>query len=378
MPALFLRLWGGLFMLMPNIRYFRNRPPTVSIYSERHLMHTNLFKNIRLVLQYFAGEGASAGGDGAGDGASAGVNAAVAGQGKSLEDLGVPKAKAERYRARQAKSAPTKQVEPASSAAETAPAAATPESSPDEDAWEKAKKDPVINKKMQETVNARLNAYAKKNGDAQAKLDALAPALELIGKKVGIDASDLGTLDINKFAEAVNADPSYYEDMAAEMGVDTQTARQIHERERAAQQQEAAAKKAQQEALFRKHFDGMKENVAKAKQSGFNIDLQKELEDPVFRDRTSPKPSQGITPQEAYILKNFDNILQTRINEAVRSTQTQISNRLRSQRGMPAENGTVERSGTATQTKSYADMNQAERAAYYKQMTGREQKRRKY
>lgn len=328
-------------------------------------MH-KLFKNLRLNLQFHA-DGAAAG-DG-GDGAStAGVTSDVAGQDQSdrLISLGVPKAKADKYKGKAP--AAQKNVAPAADTATT-----KPESNPDEERWEQAKKDPYINKKMQEAMSARL----KKNGDAQQTLEQLKPMLDLIGKKTGVDVSDLSKLDVNGLVKAVTEDPSYYEDMAADMGVDVKTARQIYSREREAQQAEKEAKRQRQEQLFRKHIDGMKQQEQSMKQAGININLQQELEDPTFRDRTAPQPTQGLSVQDAYRLKYFDQIVADEVNKAVRQATSSISNKLQSRRGVPAEAGTVSRPGVQTQTKSYADMTPAERAVEYKRITGRDYPRRR-
>lgn len=327
-------------------------------------MH-NLFKKLLVDLQFF-GEGASAG-DGAGDGASSPSM-------DSLESLGVPKDRVERYRAR--KGAVSQNTATAVQPAAGAVNEESADVSADDAAWEEAKKNPVINKRMRDTVNARLKDFAKKNGDAKAQLDALAPVLEIVGRKAGVDVSDLSKLNVEEFVQKVSADPSYYEDLAAEMGTDIDTAREIDQRERETSRRERAVAQQQQEMQFRQHYDGLLQQAADLKAAGYNINIQAELEDPWFARVTSP--SGGLSVKQAYDAKYHDQMVQATKQASAMQARQAISNAVRAGKGMPTENGVVARATVPTQSKPYSQMSADERAAYYKSVTGQTLNRRRH
>lgn len=324
-----------------------------------------LFESIRLNLQFHA-EGAS--GDGGGDGASGG-NAADAGQVDSLESLGVPKDKVEKFRARRSKAAPM-QAAAAEEPAESAAADEASNANDDDAVWEEAKKNPVINKRMQDAVNARLRDFAKKNGDNAAMLKGLQPALELIGRKVGIDVSDISKLDVNAFVKAVNDDPSYFEDLAAEMGTTTEAARNVYNRERQARAAEENARQQREEQQFRAHYEGLVQQAEELKKAGYpELDLQSELNDPWFVRVTSP--SGGLTVKQAIDAKYHDRIMKDREQAIVTSTRNAMSRSIQSRGSLPTENGTKGRAAATTTPKLYSQMTKEERAIYKAQLTGR-------
>ena len=130
-------------------------------------------------LQFFADGGAPAG---EGDGAATGVDSGIPGQ--SLEDLGVPPEKAEKFRQRR-KSKPS--AEPEASEAPVEQGEAKPAMS-----WDDFMAIPENNERMQRTMSERINRVARESNEYMEKLS---PALDLLATKYGITPGEDGRFD---------------------------------------------------------------------------------------------------------------------------------------------------------------------------------------
>ena len=198
----------------------------------------NIFK---LNLQLFAGEGTAgtagssgAGGDGAGTTGDNGASApATADAEQRLLELGVPKDKIRKRASKvasamasqtapTAEEAPTEATNVESATTETKP---TTEDTPKRMTWEEIMADPEYNKQMQATMRARL----KSEKSAEEALGKMAPAIEVMARKYGLDVNNM---DYDALAKKINDDDSYYEDKALEMGVSVETAKKVDQMER--------------------------------------------------------------------------------------------------------------------------------------------------
>lgn len=88
------------------------------------------------------------------------------------------------------------------------------------------------NQRVQDTVQKRLKA-SKETVD---KFNALAPTLEMLGKKYGVDATDIDAL-----SKAIQDDDAYYEEEALEKGITVEQLKEIlaDYRKRAEEKQQA-------------------------------------------------------------------------------------------------------------------------------------------
>lgn len=345
-------------------------------------MH-NIFK--MFTLQFFAD-----GADGAGEGASTGETAVAAGQPSgessaaaeqtaqtqesSLESLGVPKSKAEKYRAIKAKkgertAAPAVTAAPQGNKAEQEPApaqqaaaATEPTQQPTTMDWDELMKNPEYNRRMQDTVKA-----AKKS--SQDRLDSLAPVLELLGKAYNMDTSDINKLDVGALTQAIQGDDHFYENMAIDMGIDVDEAKkavqrdiQQNARERDLSNREAALQNTVEQMAVQQHIAKLERDSAELKKVYPQFDLKEELKNPRFARMVSP--SGGLSVAEAYNAMHYKEIQEAKAAEATRNAQRAYANSIKSGRGIPAENGTTSRTSPAVSNKRYSDMNKEEREIY--------------
>lgn len=314
-------------------------------------------------LQLFAGEGAASGGEG-GDGSSA---AGAESGTDTMDSLGIPKEKLDRYRANKAKqpkpavSQKAEQVpaDPAPVAEEQAAAADQSEGQEDpEAAWNEILKNPEYNSRIQDIVQKRVRSM-------QNALDALTPALETLGQKYGMDVSDVTKMDLQELSKRINEDDSYFEDRAEEMGSSPETARKVFQAELAEKRRDMSVN----EEMARRHYDDLVRQGELLKAKIPNFDLQRELQDPRFARMTAP--GGGWNVEQAFNAVHHDALVKIAQEQAARQASQALSNSIQAGKSIPAENGSVQRSAQGTQTKLYSQMTPEERAVYKAQITGR-------
>ena len=333
-------------------------------------------KNKWFWLQLFAGEGGGAaggtgasGGEGGGDGAVSGVNDGVAAEHQRLLELGVPEEKLRKRAKRAAVKLPEGAVRTApKEATQPQEQVATATENPTEDkatqntptrmSWEEIMADPEYNKQMQSVVQSRLkNAKA-----AEESLNKLAPALELLARRHGLDANNM---DYDAIAKAINDDDAYYEDKALEMGVSLETAKRIdqQEREHARQQREEARNLEQQK--IRNHIMRLEQQGEALKKVFPSFDLRKELQNPVFARMTSPNV--GVSVEDAYHAVHRKEIMSAGMQATAQKTAEKISNAIQAGSRRPDENGTSGQSASVT-TFDYSKASKAQRDELKKQI----------
>lgn len=333
-----------------------------------------MHKNKWFWLQLFAGEGAgagaSAGGEGGGDGAVSGANDGLAAEDQRLRELGVPEEKL-RKRAQRAKAklpegavrtAPMKAQEQKPqeqvATAENPTEDKTETTTPARMSWEEIMADPEYNKQMQSVVQSRLkNAKA-----AEESLAKLAPALELLARRHGLDAENM---DYEAIAKAINDDDAFYEDKALEMGVTLETAKRIDQQERDhARQQREEARNLEQQKL-RNHFMKLEQQGEALKKVFPKFDLRTELQNPVFARMTSPNV--GVSVEDAYHAVHRKEIMSAGMQVTAQQTAQKISNAIQAGSRRPDENGTSGQAASVT-TFDYSKASKAQREALKQQI----------
>ena len=335
-------------------------------------------KNKWFWLQLFAGEGAGAGngagagasgGEGGEGGAVTGANDGVDAEHQRLRELGVPEDKL-RKRANRAKAklpegavrtAP-KEVQPAHEQVATANENPTEEktenASPTRMSWDEIMADPEYNKQMQMTVQSRLkNAKA-----AEENLSKLAPALELLARRHGLDAENM---DYDAIAKAISNDDAYYEDKALEMGVSLETAKRMDQQERDDARKKREEARNLEEQTLRNHFMKLEQQGQALKKVFPDFDLRKELQNPVFARMTAP--NMGVSVEDAYHAIHRKEIMARGMQVTAQQTAQKISNAIQAGSRRPDENGTTGQSPSVT-TFDYSKASKQQRDALKKQI----------
>lgn len=321
-----------------------------------------------LGLQLFADGG---GGDGGGASASAaatttGENANPDAGDARLRELGVPEAVLAKNRAKRAArntAMPAQQaIEMHSDAAQQQDASADIKDTPEESkateptqrmSWDEIMKDPEYNEQMQKTIQARLRT-AKSAEESLAKL---APAIELLSRKYGLDPENL---DAEALTKAVSDDDAYYEDKALEMGVSVETAKKIDQSERELARLQAEEARTIEQQRIQEHIDKLRMQGEAMKQTFPNFDLATELRNPAFARMTSPNV--GLSVEDAYYAVHRKEIQTAAMQVTAQRTAEQIANNIRAGQARPIENGTAAQAPSNT-TFDYAHASKEQREA---------------
>ena len=321
------------------------------------------------LLQLFAGEGAgaSAGGEGGGEGAVSGANEGLAAEDQRLLELGVPEEKLRKRAKRASAKLPEGAVRTAPSQAQEQKSqeqVATAEENPTEEktetttptrmSWDEIKADPEYNKEIQAIVQSRLRS-AK---NAEESLAKLAPALEVLARRHGLDAENM---DYEAIAKAINDDDTYYEDMALEKGVSVQTAKQLDQEARdTARQQREEARNLEEQKLH-DHFRSLEQQGEALKKVFPNFDLRTELQNPAFARMVAP--GHGImSVEDAYNAVHRKEIAAAQSQVIAQRTAQNISNAIQAGSRRPDENGTSGQSASVT-TFDYSRASKEQREA---------------
>lgn len=326
---------------------------------------TYIFK--RLNLQLFA-----EGGEGGAGAAAPGENAPDAGETR-LRELGVPESvlakRAKRSKGRTATPAPAptqaqqQEAEPvtdeqAAAAETTAPEEGSQNSAPARMSWDEIMKDPEYNKQMQSVIKSRL----KSAGAAEESMNKLAPAIELLARKYGLDANNL---DADALTQAISDDNSYYEDKALEMGVPVETAKKIDQSERETARRQAEEARTIEQQKIQAHLDKLQQQGEALKQIFPSFDLVTELQNPAFARMTAPNV--GISVEDAYYAIHRKEIQMAAMQATAQKTAQQMANSIRSGQARPVENGTSNQAPSVTSF-NYAKASREQREALKKQI----------
>lgn len=191
--------------------------------------------------------------------------------------------------------------------------------------------------RIQGIVQKRL----KNSKETLEKYEALAPTLEILAKKYGVDASDVKALN-----KAIEEDDSYFEEEALEKGITVQQLKEFRkmERENAALAKQVAEQNRKENAN-RIYGQWMKQ--AEATKSVYpSFDLRAEIQNPQFLQLLNS----NIDVRTAYEVVHKDDIIAGAMQFTANKVEEKVVNRIKANGARPSENGNS--SQGAAQTKS--------------------------
>ncbi len=298
------------------------------------MKHTILFPMI-LNLQLFAeGTGGGDGGTGA-EGAKGATATAAVSQTKGAKN---PLANV-KYGIQ-----PTEETTPAAEVNQTA----TEDRNAKFEALIKGEFKDLYDAKMQDTIQKRLKG-AKEN---EAKLNALTPALEMLGKKYGADANDIEAL-----IKAIEEDDSYYEEEALEKNISVEQLKEIKKMEREnADLKRQMAEQSRQENANKLYAKWMQESDAtKAVYPSFN--LQTEMQNPRFTDLLR----NNVDVRTAYEVLHKDEIIPAAMQFTAKTVEQKLTNKIIANGARPVENGNSSQGATVVKS-DVSQLSKADRA----------------
>lgn len=191
--------------------------------------------------------------------------------------------------------------------------------------------------RVQNTIRERL----KGNEATVQKYNALAPVLDLLAGKYGVEADNIEAL-----SKAIEEDETFYEDEALEKGLTVQQVKEIRKMQR-----ENAALKAQVEERSRKEnadatYAAWMQQAEALKQIYPSFDFATEAQNEQFRRLLQS----GIPIQTAFEVIHKDEIIPAVMQYTAKQVEAKVANNVRAGQKRPAEGAAGGRS--AVQVKS--------------------------
>lgn len=199
--------------------------------------------------------------------------------------------------------------------------------------------------KVQDTIQKRLRS-TKETVD---KYNALAPTLELLAGKYGVDAADIEAL-----TKAISEDDAYYEHEALEKGISVKQLKELKRMERENADLRAQMQEVQRQENGRKLYAEWMQQAEDAKSVYPSFDLRAEMNNPKFVDLLRS----NIDVRTAYEVLHKDEIIPAAMQFTAKTVESKLAKKIASGGARPAENGMS--SGSAAVVKS--DVSQLSKA----------------
>ena len=202
--------------------------------------------------------------------------------------------------------------------------------------------------RVQDTVQKRL----KSSKETVEKYEALAPTLEALAKKYGVDAADIKALN-----KAIEDDDSYYEQEALEKGITVEQLKEIRKMEK-----ENAELKRQMEEQNRKDnanklYAQWMEQAETAKSVYPSFDLRAEMQNPKFVDLLRS----NIDVRTAYEVIHKDDIIAGAMQFTAKKVEQKIADKIIAGGARPSENGNSSQGASVTKS-DVSTLTRADRA----------------
>ena len=199
--------------------------------------------------------------------------------------------------------------------------------------------------RVQDTIQKRL----KGTRETVDKYNALQPVLDILGKKHGVDATDVDAL-----LKAIEEDDSYFEDEALEMGMTVEQLKKFRSMERENAELRRAHEEQQTQENANKIYAGWMQQAEETVKVYPTFSLDAEMQNPKFVDLLRS----NIDVRTAYEVLHKDEIIPAAMQFTAKTVESKLAKKIAANGARPAENGMS--SGSAAVVKS--DVSQLSRA----------------
>ena len=180
--------------------------------------------------------------------------------------------------------------------------------------------------KVQNIVQKRL----KNSTETVEKYNELAPTLEMLSKKYGVDASDIKALN-----KAILEDDSYYEEEALERGISVEQLKYTRKLERDNAELNAQMKARQSREQADKLYSAWMDQASQAKSVYPSFNLESEMKNPQFVQLLRS----NVDVRTAYEVIHKDEILPAAMQFTAKTVEQKIANSIAAGGRRPTENG---------------------------------------
>ena len=202
--------------------------------------------------------------------------------------------------------------------------------------------------RTQDTIQKRL----KGQKETVDKYNALAPTIEMMAKKYGVDAGDIEALN-----KAIQEDDSYYEEEALEKGITVQQLKEIRKMERENADLKAQMEEAQRQENGKKLYAAWMQQAEDAKKVYPSFDLKAEMNNPKFVDLLRS----NIDVRTAYEVTHKDEIIAGAMQFTAQTVESKLSKKIASNGARPSENGMSSQSAAVVKS-DVSQLSKADRA----------------
>ncbi len=305
-------------------------------------MVKTIFFPMLLDLQLFA-EGAGGSDGGTGAGGQTGVTSTAAVSNTTTKGAKNPLADV-KYGVQPEDNTPAAEVK----SVQTEESVAQPDRNAEFEKLIKGEYKDLYDAKMQDTLHKRLKGHK----ELEAKHNALQPVLEMLGKKHGVDATNIEAL-----IKAIEEDDSYYEQEALERGITVQQLKEIRKMER----ENADLKRQMNEQSRREKaaqdYSRWMEQAKEAKLTYPSLDLNTEAKNPKFLQLLNS----GVDVATAYAVIHKDEIIPAAMQYTAKAVEEKIANKIIAGGARPAENGNSSQGASLTKS-DVSQLTKADRA----------------
>lgn len=195
--------------------------------------------------------------------------------------------------------------------------------------------------RMQDTIKQRL----KGTKETVDKYNSLAPTLELLSQRYGVDVGNIEALN-----KAIEEDNSFYEDEALRLGIPVDELKKMRkmERENEMLRKERDERKAVEHAARERaqKYSKWVAEEAEAKKVYPNLSLDEEAKNPKFFNLINA----GVDVKTAFEVVHRDEMIPTAMQFASERATQKVANSIRANGARPVENGNASQSATVSKT----------------------------
>ena len=191
--------------------------------------------------------------------------------------------------------------------------------------------------RVQDTIQKRLKS-TKETAD---KYTALAPTLEILAKKYGVDATDVEALN-----KAINEDDSYFEEEALEKGITVEQLKEIRKMERENAELKRQMDEQNRRENANKVYAQWMEQAEKAKSVYPSFDLRTEMQNPQFVNLLRS----NVDVKTAFEVLHKDEIIPAAMQYTAKTVEQKLTNKIIANGARPAENGNSSQGASVTKS----------------------------
>lgn len=205
----------------------------------------------------------------------------------------------------------------------------------------------LYDKRFKHALRERLKGPT----ETAKKYEALSPALEMLSKKYGVDASDPAAL-----VSAIEEDDSYYEEESSRTGIPVEQIKKIRKMERENGELRRQMQEAQTRDYIARQYSEWLNQAEELRKVYPSFDFDAEMQNSKFGDLLKS----NIDVRTAYEVLHKDEIIPAAMQFTAKTVEQKLTNKIIAGGSRPDENGMGAKSAAVTK-KDVSQMTRAER-----------------